>query len=71
MKIVLIGLGFGLAASLASARVLSSFLFNVGPVDFVSVFGSVVIFAVAALAACCVPSRRAMRIDPMKALRKD
>ncbi|MEN6626506.1 MAG: ABC transporter permease [Candidatus Sumerlaeia bacterium] len=71
LRLVLIGLALGLAASFAFARVLSSFLFQVGTFDLVSILGSVALFLAVALASCYMPARRAMRIDPMTALRTE
>ena len=65
------GAAIGLAAAAASARVLSSLLFNVTAFDLVS-FGAAtaVLFAVA-LAACGIPARRAAGVDPSVALRAE
>jgi putative ABC transport system permease protein len=65
------GAAVGLAAAAASARVLSSLLFNVTAFDLVS-FGAAtaVLFAVA-LAACGIPARRAAGVDPSVALRAE
>ncbi|HUK30309.1 MAG TPA: ABC transporter permease [Candidatus Acidoferrum sp.] len=63
------GVGLGLAAALGLTRFLESFLFQVNafdPITFVSV-AAVLIFV--SLAACWIPARRAMRVDPMVALR--
>ena len=66
-----IGAALGLAASVASARVFSSLLYNVSGLDGVSfVAATLVLFAVA-LAACGLPARRAARVSPSIALRAD
>jgi putative ABC transport system permease protein len=64
-----IALGLGLAGSLALSRVLQTLLFEITPTD-PTTLSSVccVILAVSALAAV-LPARRAMRVDPMVALR--
>ena len=69
MRPVFIGLAIGLAGAFAFSRVLSALLFSVAPTDpttFVVV--SVTLLATAAIA-CLVPGRRAVRVDPMVALR--
>ncbi|HXA03560.1 MAG TPA: ABC transporter permease [Bryobacteraceae bacterium] len=71
MKMVLVGIGIGLAGGLASGRAVSSLVFGV-PVRDPTTFSlvSVVLIGVA-LAACIVPARRAARVDPMVALREE
>jgi putative ABC transport system permease protein len=71
MKMVLVGIGIGLAGGLASGRAVSSLVFGV-PVRDPATFSlvSVVLIGVA-LAACIVPARRAARVDPMVALREE
>jgi len=63
------GLLAGLAASLALTRILASQLFAVSALDPLT-FASVALVLIAvAIAACYIPARRAMRIDPLAALR--
>jgi putative ABC transport system permease protein len=67
--LVAIGLAAGAALSLAGARFLSGLLFGVSardPLVFIAVSALVTI---AALAACLIPGRRALRVDPLFALR--
>jgi len=67
--VILVGLGVGLAGSLTSTRFLSSLLFGVTATDPLTFTGVIILLALVALAACYIPARRAMRVDPMVALR--
>jgi predicted permease len=70
-RLALVGVGIGLAASLGAARLVRSLLFGVGttdPVTFVVVTGLLIAVA---LVACYVPARRAMRVNPIDALRHE
>jgi putative ABC transport system permease protein len=66
--IIAIGLTLGIAMALGAARLFGSFL-AVSPMDPVTYFGVSTILVTVALAACYLPARRAMRVDPMVALR--
>jgi len=66
---VLIGAVLGICASIALTRFMSTLLFGVDSTDPLTLAGVVLLLAVAALAACYAPARRAMRVDPMIALR--
>jgi ABC-type antimicrobial peptide transport system permease subunit len=66
--IVAVGLVIGIGAALAVGRVVGSFL-TVGPHDPVTFVAVTGVLTVVALAACFIPARRAMRVDPMVALR--
>jgi putative ABC transport system permease protein len=67
-KIAISGVAAGLIASLAFARFMRSLLFSVSESDPVTFFGVALLLAIVALAACYLPARRAMRVDPMVAL---
>ncbi len=68
--IVGIGLALGLAASFGAARVLHSMI-TVSPADPVTYVGVSAALASIAILACYIPARRAMRVDPMQALRQE
>jgi putative ABC transport system permease protein len=69
MKLVLAGIVLGLAGALALARVVSTLLFEVTPFDPPSYASTVIALVAVAALACYVPARRAMRVDPITALR--
>jgi ABC-type antimicrobial peptide transport system permease subunit len=69
MLVILVGLGVGFAGSLASTRFLSGLLFGVTATDPLTFAGVIILLAVVALVACYIPARRAVRVDPLIALR--
>jgi putative ABC transport system permease protein len=69
MLLILIGLAIGLAGSLALTRFLSSLLVGVTATDPLTFAGVAILLALIALAACYIPARRAILVDPMLALR--
>ncbi len=71
MVLLAAGMVMGLAASLATGRLVTSLLFGVHPRDPVQLVGAVVILAAATAVAAYVPARRAARLDPMAALREE
>ena len=71
MSVILIGLAMGLAGSLALTRFLSSLLFGVTATDPLTFAGVAFLLALVALAACYIPARRGMRLDPVIALRHE
>ncbi len=66
-----LGLAIGTACSYALARSISGFIFGVSEADPSAYLGVVVILLGTAVLACYVPARRAMRLDPIAALRHD
>jgi ABC-type antimicrobial peptide transport system permease subunit len=65
----LTAIGLGLIASLFITRALSSLLFAVGPINPQTFLAVALLLLGVALAACYIPASRAMRVDPMAALR--
>jgi len=68
-KLTLLGVGLGLAGSFVLVQFLTSLLFGVGAYDAVTFIGVSLLLAVVAMAAAYVPARRAVRVDPLIALR--
>jgi len=71
LALVVIGMALGLAGALALTRLLSSFLFEVTPLDPLTFVFVLMVLAVIALLACWLPARRAAKVDPMVALRHE
>jgi|HubBroStandDraft_1064217.scaffolds.fasta_scaffold01002_6 predicted permease len=69
MSLALIGIGAGLLGALILTRVMAGLLFNVSATDPLTFVGVALLLSLVALAACSIPARRAMRVDPMVALR--
>jgi putative ABC transport system permease protein len=70
-RLVILGLAVGVVASFAVMRLLTGLLFGVSATDPVTFGGMALLFSVSALAASYLPARRAMRLDPGTALRRD
>jgi putative ABC transport system permease protein len=64
-------IGIGIAGAIALTRLMTSLLFEVKPADPESFAVVAIVLAIVALAACYLPTRRAMRVDPMVALRHE
>lgn len=71
LRQLLLGLGIGLVLALAFARLLASVLFEVEPFDPPTFLLACGVLLLSALAAALLPSRRALQVAPMQALRHD
>jgi ABC-type antimicrobial peptide transport system permease subunit len=69
MKLILIGVALGVAAALALTKAMVGFLYGVTAADPLIFLSVILLLVIVSLAACYVPARRAMRVDPMVALR--
>jgi predicted permease len=63
------GLALGLTSAVAIMRIFRSMLYGISPGDPATLGSVAIILIVTALAACAVPARRAMRVDPVQAMR--
>ena len=71
MWLVGIGPGIGLTAAIAGASSLRAFLYGISPTDVPSFSAATAVLALVALAACAIPARRAIRVDPVATLRQE
>jgi putative ABC transport system permease protein len=69
MSLALVGIVIGVAGALGVMRFIRSFLFHVSATDPVTFTAVALLLTVVAFLACYIPARRAMRVDPMVALR--
>jgi putative ABC transport system permease protein len=68
-KLVIIGLIAGVIGAFGATRLLSSLIFNTSTTDPVTYIGVALLLVLVALIACYLPARRAMKVDPIVALR--
>ena len=69
MRTTLIGVGFGIAAAIGLTRLIAKVIYGVGATDPVTFAAVAALLICVALLACYIPARRAMRVDPIIALR--
>jgi len=71
LALTALGIAAGTAGALAAAQLLSGFLFQVSATDPATFVAVAALLAMTSLLACFVPARRAMRADPLSALRAE
>ena len=71
LRLTAIGMAAGTVAAAIAARALRGVLFDVSPADPLTYAAVLVLFGATACAALIVPARRALRVDPLTALRAD
>ena len=71
MRVVSAGIAIGLLSALALTRLVSNLLFGVKPIDPLTFVGVGSILVIVALAACVVPAKRAIAVEPAMVLRND
>jgi putative ABC transport system permease protein len=71
MTLASIGVAIGLAGALAATKLISSYLFGVGATDPLTFTAVAALLLAVAFLASYIPSRRALRVDPLTALRAE
>jgi putative ABC transport system permease protein len=69
--LALMGAGMGLAGAFWGSRLIAKMLYGVAPLDPISFAAGALLLIFTAIAACVVPTRRALAIDPIRAIRAD
>jgi len=68
-RMALVGIAIGIVAAMGLTRLMANQLFGVSPHDPLTFAGVAILLIIVAVAACYIPARRAMRVDPIIALR--
>jgi putative ABC transport system permease protein len=71
MALTAIGLGLGLIATLALTRIITTLLYGVSPTDPLILVAISALLAVVAFLACSISARKAIKVDPVIALREE
>lgn len=71
MGLVAAGIAVGVAGTLGLTRAIASLLYGVAASDLTTLAGVAILLSFVALAACYIPARRALRVDPVVALRNE
>jgi putative ABC transport system permease protein len=70
LGLALVGAGLGVAGALAVSQLMADLLYGISPSDPLTFIGITFVLVMVAVAACYIPARRAMRVDPIVALRE-
>jgi putative ABC transport system permease protein len=71
LVLALVGVGCGVVAAFVAGRALSTFVFGIGPADPLTLAGVAALLLIVAATASYIPSRRALKVDPVVALRAE
>jgi putative ABC transport system permease protein len=71
LRLTLVGVAIGLVAALALSRVMAGYVYDIKSTDPLTFAAAAMLLMLAAFAACYIPARRAMRVEPMRALRTE
>jgi ABC-type antimicrobial peptide transport system permease subunit len=71
MVLVTVGVAIGVAAAIAASRLVASLLFGLTPNDPLAMAGAIVVMLLVSALAGYLPARRASKVDPMVALRRE
>jgi putative ABC transport system permease protein len=70
-RLALLGVAIGAAGAVLLTHLMASLLYGISPTDPVTLCSVTIVLVGVALLACYIPARRAMRVDPMQALRHE